>query len=98
MTGKDGDPIEAFAGDRARKVDQLSWEDWGRRFNYFLERTTRVFFPNHYILGGGASKKFDRYRDAIKVDVPIHIAKFLNNAGIVGAAMHADRLDRGHDR
>ncbi len=38
MPGKDGKPIEFYAGDRARKVNDLSWDDWGDRFNYFLQQ------------------------------------------------------------
>lgn len=87
MPGKDGEPIEFYAGDRARKVNDLSWEEWGPRFNYFLERVARVFSPDHFILGGGASKKFARYASAIKVPTPIHVAEFRNNAGIIGAAV-----------
>lgn len=88
--GKNGKLIEFYAGDRARKVDELSWTEWGKRFNFFLEHIQRVFTPNLFILGGGASKKWDRYEDQIKVKTPIKIAHFLNNAGIIGAAMAAE--------
>lgn len=89
MPGKDGEPIEFYAGNRARKVNNLSWHEWGPRFNYFLERVARVFSPDHFILGGGASKNFKRFDDAIKVPTAIHVAKFRNNAGIIGAAVAA---------
>ncbi|MDJ0712475.1 MAG: ROK family protein [Woeseiaceae bacterium] len=87
MAGKDGEPFEKWASDRARKTDELSWEAWGARFDGFLKRAARVCTPDHVILGGGASKKFDRFSGSITVPTPIHIARFLNNAGIVGAAM-----------
>ncbi len=87
--GKDGKPIEFYAGDRARKTAKLSWEEWGDRFNFFLTHVVRVFSPNLFILGGGASKKWDLYKDRIKVKTPIKIAHFQNNAGIIGAAMAA---------
>ncbi len=90
MPGKDGEPIEFYAGDRARKTDNLSWTDWGRRFDYFLQRVVRVFTPDHFILGGGASKKIDKFADELTVDVPISVARFRNNAGIIGAAIAAD--------
>ncbi len=86
MPGKDGKPIERYAGNRARKEGDLSWDEWGQRFNYFLERVARVNTPDHFILGGGASKNFDQFEHTITVPVPIHIARFLNNAGIIGAA------------
>ncbi len=89
MPGKDGEPIEFYAGDRARKVDELSWSKWGDRFNYFLQRVERVFAPAHFVLGGGASKKLDKFEDKLDVNAAIHVAHFRNNAGIVGAAMAA---------
>lgn len=89
MFGKDGDPIEQYAGNRARKVNELSWTEWGRRFDFFLARTVRVMSPDHFILGGGASKKLGKFEDAITVSVPVHVARFRNNAGIVGAAVAA---------
>lgn len=92
MPGKDGQPIEFYAGNRARKVNDLSWAEWGPRFNYFLERVARVFSPDHFILGGGASKKFQFYEDAIKVPTRIHVAKLRNEAGIIGVAVAADQL------
>lgn len=89
MPGKDGEPIEFSAGDRARKVDDLSWGDWGERFNYFLQRVSRVTAPGHFIIGGGASKKLNKFADKLDVEASIHVAQFLNNAGIVGAAIAA---------
>jgi polyphosphate glucokinase len=93
MPGKDGEPIEFYAGNRARKTNNLSWDEWGPRFNYFLERVARVFSPDHFILGGGVSKEFRKYEAAIKVPTAIHAAKFRNNAGIIGAAVAADQRD-----
>ncbi len=93
MPGKDGEPIEFYAGNRARRANNLSWDEWGQRFNYFLERVARVFSPDHFIIGGGASKEFPQYHDAIKVPTAIHVAKFRNNAGIMGAAVAADRRE-----
>lgn len=95
MPGKDGRPVELYAGNRARKLEELSWDDWGARLNYFLERVARVMTPDHFILGGGVSKKFDRFEHTIKVPTPIHVAKFRNDAGIIGAAMAALPLNGG---
>ncbi len=91
MAGHDGVPYERWASDRARKTEDLSWEEWGTRFDGFLRRAARVCTPDHFILGGGASKKYEDYRDYIKVETPVHIARFLNDAGIIGAAMAVRR-------
>ncbi len=87
ILGMDGKPIEFYAGDKARKQEDLSWKKWGRRFNFFLSHVVRVFSPNLFIIGGGASKKWEKYADQIKIKTPIKIARFMNNAGIIGAAM-----------
>lgn len=89
MPGRDGEPIEFYAGDRARKLDDLNWSDWGERFNYFLQRASRVLTPDHFILGGGASKKFNKFSAKLEIDATIRVAEFGNNAGIIGAAMAA---------
>ena len=91
MPGKDGESIERYAGNRARKINDLAWDEWGKRFNYFLERVARVMTPDHFILGGGASKKFDRFKDELKVSTKIHVAKYRNDAGIIGAAIAAEQ-------
>ena len=93
MPGKDGEPIEFYAGDKARKEADLTWPEFGDRFNYFLQRVARVCAPDHFIIGGGASKKFDQFADRLDVNAELHVAHFMNNAGIVGAAMAAAELD-----
>ncbi len=87
MAGKGGISIEKWASDRARQEEDLSWEEWGERFDKFLSRAARVCTPDHFILGGGASKRYDNFRDVLTVATPIHVARFRNNAGIIGAAM-----------
>lgn len=93
MAGKDGEPFEAYASKRAREAEGLSWPEWGARFDAFLKRCDRVCTPDHFIIGGGTSKKFDRFKDALTTPTPIHVARFLNNAGIIGAAVAAAEPD-----
>jgi len=42
-------------------------------------------------LGGGISKKYDKFKHHLSTDVKIKVAKFKNNAGIIGAAMYASK-------
>lgn len=49
----------------------------------------RLFWPDVIILGGGVSKHFDKYIAQITVETPVKPAAFLNQAGIVGAALFA---------
>ncbi len=89
MPGKDGEPIEFYSGGKAREDNNLGWDEFGERFNYFLERVTRIMAPDHFIIGGGASKHLKQFEHIIRVPVTIRPAQFLNNAGIVGAAVAA---------
>lgn len=89
---KNGELIEYFASDAARKKEDLSYKVWGKRFNKFLKHVVRIFSPDLFIIGGGASSKFDKFEDQITIDVPILIAQHQNEAGIIGAAVAAKEL------
>lgn len=89
MPGKDGEAIEKYAADSARKREDLTFDKWGKRLDFFLKHVVRVFSPDHIILGGGASKKIDKYKDKITISTPYSVSETLNNAGIIGAAVNA---------
>jgi len=86
---KKGKKAEHYASDAVRKTEGLSWKLWGKRFNKYLTMMEELFWPDLIILGGGASKKFDKFKGQITVEVPVKPAAFLNQAGIVGAALYA---------
>jgi polyphosphate glucokinase len=85
----DGKDAELGASDAARKRDKLSWEKWGQRFNIYLNKLERLFWPDLFILGGGTSKKYDKYKKYLDVQAEILPAQLLNEAGIIGAALSA---------
>ena len=87
--GLDGDKIEKYAADSARKREDLSLEEWANRFNFFLSHVESFMHPDLFILGGGISKKFDRFASLLKIKTKVVPAKNLNNAGIIGAAEFA---------
>lgn len=86
----DGKPIEFYAADSARKKDNLTIDEWAKRFTFFLNHIERTISPRYFIIGGGISKRFDEFRDLLEVNTPVLLAQFRNNAGIIGAAMHAN--------
>lgn len=83
------DSVEDWAAARIRKADGLTWSEWGERVNLFLRHLGSVFSPDLVIVGGGVSRKFDKYADQIDVDYAVVPAQLENEAGIVGAAMAA---------
>lgn len=89
---KDGEPVEYYAADSARKKEDLSLKEWAGRFDYYLHHMVRICSPDYFILGGGISKKYEKFKDYLTVDIPIKVAEARNNAGIIGAAIHAEVL------
>ncbi len=79
---------EAFAADSVRKKKDLSWDEFGKRFNEYLQTLERITSPNLIILGGGSSKKFDLFRKKIKIETEVVPAQLRNEAGIIGAAAY----------
>jgi polyphosphate glucokinase len=84
-----GMDAEIYASDAARKKEQLDWEAWGKRLNEYLACVEFLCWPEMIIIGGGASKKLDLFKDQLKLKAKVIPAKFLNDAGIIGAAMAA---------
>jgi len=87
-----GGIAEHYAADSIRKKEDLSWNEWGKRLDNYLHYLHRVCYPDLFILGGGVSKKFERYKDKITTAIPVIPAQLLNQAGIVGAAVAARQM------
>ena len=86
IRGKDG---EHRASDAVRQQEELSWKKWGERFNEILLILEGLFSPDLFVIGGGISKKFEKYATYFAVQTKIMPAMLLNQAGIIGAAMYA---------
>ena len=80
---------EKHASNAARKRNKLSWDEWGVRFNEYLNHLELLLSPDLFILGGGACKKMEKFEHQLKIDAKVIPAKLQNNAGIVGAAAYA---------
>ncbi|NNL00647.1 MAG: ROK family protein [Eudoraea sp.] len=81
--------IEDWAAASAKEKEDLSYKQWGKRFNVFLKYVDLLISPDWIILGGGTSKQFDQYKDYITIETPVIPAELRNQAGIVGAAAAA---------
>ncbi len=81
-----GRDAESYAA--ARLVAQgLEERQWAVRLNEYLNYVEDVLSPDHFLLGGGISKNFDRYSDLLDTNATIRPARFRNRAGIIGAAL-----------
>lgn len=85
----DGHDAELRAADRAREVEDLSWEHWATRVQDYLRHVEMLLSPRLFIIGGGVSKKSDKFFPLIDIKTPLVPATLLNNAGIIGAAVTA---------
>jgi polyphosphate glucokinase len=87
----DGKDAEVRASDRAREAEEMSWEKWATRVEQYLRHVEALLSPRLFIIGGGVSKKADRFFPLIDIRTPMVPAALLNNAGIIGAAVTAEQ-------
>jgi polyphosphate glucokinase len=85
----DGVVAETRAASRWRKEHDLSWDEWGDRVGRYLTAVERLVWPNLIIVGGGVSKRHERFFHRFNCKTPVVPAALLNDAGIVGAALLA---------
>jgi polyphosphate glucokinase len=86
-----GREAEKWASERARIEEGLSFQKWARRVNVYLERMHAYFWPELFILGGGASRKFEKFRKHLELPCDLLPAELRNRAGVIGAALAAAR-------
>ena len=66
-----------------------------KRVQHYLEYVERLLNPNLFIIGGGVSKKSEKFLPEIHIATPVVPAGLHNDAGIVGAAHAAKLASRG---
>lgn len=85
----DGVDAESKASDAARQREELPWKKYAKRLNRYLQELEKLFWPELFIIGGGISKFHEKFLPLLSVDARVVPAQFLNEAGIVGAALAA---------
>lgn len=78
---------EKWASSAARDREGLSYKEWARRVDRVLEEYVRILNPTRIIVGGGISRKSEKWLPELTVDADVTPAELLNRAGIVGAAL-----------
>ncbi len=87
IRGKDA---EKRASEHAKALHDLSWGDWAGRVDEYLEHMEALLSPGLFIVGGGISRKSDKFLPLLTgLTAPVVPAAMHNDAGIVGAAMAA---------
>jgi polyphosphate glucokinase len=85
----DGHDAETRAADSARDAEDLSWEEWAERLQRYYSVVENLFWPDLIVVGGGVSKKHEKFLPLLHLRAPIVPAQLRNQAGIVGAAVLA---------
>lgn len=85
----DGEDAESRAADSAREREDLSWKDWAKRLQRYYEALERVLQPDLIVVGGGVSKKHEKFLPLLELRAPVVPAELRNEAGIIGAAVMA---------
>jgi len=87
IKGKDAETRAAYI---AREREALSWKKWAKRVDTYLYTLEKLLNPDLFIIGGGVSKKWDKFVPRFqKTTVEIVPAEMRNEAGIIGAAVGA---------
>ena len=85
IRGKDA---EKRASDRARELQDLDWAHWAGRVDEYMTHLEALLWPDLFIVGGGVSRKADRFLPLLDgLHARVVPAKLHNDAGIVGAAL-----------
>jgi polyphosphate glucokinase len=85
----DGPDAETRASAAAREREDLSWAKWAKRLSRYLQVLEDLIWPDLFVLGGGVSKKPDKWVPLLEARTEVVPAQLQNQAGIVGAAMAA---------
>jgi polyphosphate glucokinase len=90
IRGKDA---EKRASEKVHEDKELSWKQWAKRVSEFLAEMEKLFSPDLFIIGGGVSKKAEKFLPLLttKTEVIIVPALMQNEAGIIGAAYLASQ-------
>lgn len=86
----DGHDAEKRASSKVKDDHDMSWEHWAHRVQKYLAHVEMLFSPELFVIGGGVSRKSHKFLPRIEgIRAEMVPAQLQNNAGIVGAAMHA---------
>lgn len=84
-----GRDAEARASAAAREREGMSWERWGRHLDRYYQAVEDYLWPDLFVIGGGVSRKAEKFLPLLHLRTPVVAATLRNEAGIIGAALLA---------
>ncbi|MDA2808755.1 polyphosphate--glucose phosphotransferase [Nocardiopsis suaedae] len=86
----DGHDAETRAASAAKEREELSYEEWAtHRLQRYYEEVEKLLSPDLIVIGGGVSRKADKFLTYLKLRADVVPAELRNAAGIAGAALIA---------
>jgi polyphosphate glucokinase len=85
----DGHDAEKKAAASVKDTEGLSYPHWAKRVSRYLTVLENLIWPDLFIVGGGVSKKSEKWVPLLEIRTKVVVASLQNNAGIVGAAAAA---------
>jgi len=82
----DGRDAESRASSGVRDDKNLSWQEWAERLQRYYSHVEDLLWPDLIVVGGGVSKKAEKFLPLLHLRAPIVAAQLQNSAGIIGAA------------
>ena len=82
----DGEDYELKASAGAREREALPWDKWAKRLQRYFSALEALLRPDLFIVGGGVSRRPEKFLPFIALDTRIVPALLQNEAGIAGAA------------
>jgi polyphosphate glucokinase len=88
----DGVDAETRAAASVRENESLGWQAWAARLQRYFSAVEDLLWPDLIVVGGGVSKRADKFLPLLDLRTPIVPATLRNEAGVVGAALLAAEL------
>ncbi len=82
-----GKEAEHRAAESVRETHDLKWKEWAERLDEVIAAMDRVLWPELIMIGGGVSKKSEKFLPHLHPRARVIPAQLLNDAGIIGAAL-----------
>lgn len=86
-----GKEAEHRAASSVKERKDWTYERWTKEVTRVLVAIENAIWPDLFIAGGGISRKADKWVPLLENRTPVVAAALQNTAGIVGAAMAADK-------
>lgn len=89
-----GQEAEHRASGRVRTEQSMSWGEWAAQLSRVLQEYQALLWPDLIVLCGGITDDAPQFLDKLVCRAPLLIGKLRADAGIVGAAMATEPMQR----